>query len=67
MTPEEFHAREAELLDRLPPELRSAVSWMCYDRGHAYGYEEVLGHVAEMVSALEEPVNQLCERIAKNG
>ena len=63
MTDGDFYQKEAELLERLPEELRPAVSWMAYDRGHAYGHEEVLGHVAEMVSELEEPVKRLIDRL----
>jgi hypothetical protein len=65
MTPEEFNLREAELLVRLPEELRSAVGYMAYERGHAYGHEEVLGHVADMVSQLEQPVQELIARVQR--
>ena len=63
MTPEEFASQEEELLSRLSPEVRSAVSWMAYDRGHAYGYEECLIHVQEMVENLEEPLQNLVARV----
>lgn len=59
MTQDEFNQKEAEILERLPIQLRSAISWMAYDRGHAYGYEEVLNHVLAMVDALEKPVEDL--------
>lgn len=61
----EFNQQEAELLARLPEELRSTVSWIAYDRGHAYGHEEVLGHVREMVNELEEPIQKLIERVQR--
>lgn len=66
MTHEEFERQEAELLARLPEELRPTISWMAYERGHAHGHEEVLGHVQQLVDDLEEPIKQLISRV-KNG
>ncbi len=52
MTGEEFNVARAEMLAKLPKEFRAAVSWDAYDRGHAYGYEEVLIHVRSTVDWL---------------
>ena len=52
MTGEEFNVAEAEVLAKLPEEFRAAVSWDAYDRGHAYGYEEVLIYVKDIVDWL---------------
>ena len=52
MTHEEFEAAESEELNKLPEEFRSAVSYEAYDRGHAYGREEVLSYVRSTVSWL---------------
>ena len=43
-------------LNKLPAEFRSAVSYAAYERGHAYGYEEILSHVRGYVEMLEEPI-----------
>ena len=61
-----FEQQEAELLARLPEELRPTISYMAYERGHEYGREEVLSHVRQMVDDLEKPVQQLINRV-KNG
>jgi arylsulfatase A-like enzyme len=63
MTNEEFLQRETALLDRLPAELRQAVSYMAYERGHAYGHEEVLGHVSDLVENLSGPIDALIARV----
>lgn len=52
MTNEEFQKAEAAELSKLPEAFRSAVSWECYDRGHAYGHEEVLNHIRSTVAWL---------------
>ena len=63
MTNEEFEVQETALLARLPVELRSAVSFNAWERGHAYGHEEVLGHVRDLVDMLEGPVGLLTQRL----
>lgn len=52
MTSEEFNAKEQELLQQVPVEFHSALSYYAYDKGHAYGYEEVLIHLGELVDML---------------
>ena len=63
MTATEFDEKSSELLARLPIEVRAAVSWMAYDRGHAYGHEEILCHIQEYVGNLEQPLILLINRI----
>jgi hypothetical protein len=63
MTADEFNAREAALLEHVPEELRSTISHMAYERGHAYGHEEVLGHVSDLVENLEPAIGRLIARI----
>ena len=65
MTADEFNQKQEEILERLPSQLRNAISWLAWDRGHAYGYEEVLNHVLEMVDALEQPVLALMDDVKK--
>lgn len=52
MTEAEFNEAELELLSPLPPEFRSVVSSMAYERGHSYGMEEVLLMVQDIVGDL---------------
>ena len=56
MTLDEFDARQNEILARLPLELQAPISWLAYERGHAYGYQEVLIHLQDMVDDLEVPI-----------
>lgn len=52
MTDEQFLELEQVELNKLPVEFRSAVSYNCYERGHAYGREEVLNYVKDTVDWL---------------
>lgn len=63
MTDEEFNQLEAEELAKLPEEFRKEVSWMCYERGHAYGHAEVLCHVKNMVGWLAFCVEKYKNRL----
>lgn len=56
MTSKEFAKREKEILSAIPQEFHSAVSFQAYEEGHAYGYEEVLIHVQNIVGMLEKPI-----------
>ena len=60
---DDFHRLETEALARLPIEFRDAVSYACYERGHAYGYSEVLCHVKDMVDMLCPIIEEYTERI----
>lgn len=63
MTSEEYMTKQAELLERLPIELRTQVGYLAYDQGHSSGYEEVIGVLGELVTALEEPCKKLIARV----
>jgi hypothetical protein len=67
MTLEEFHIKQDQILLHLPEEIRSSVSWLAWQQGHAYGYEEVLGHLDDMVSALSQPITYYGLRMAQQG
>jgi hypothetical protein len=67
MTLDEFNTRQDEILARLPEELRPAVSHMAYERGHAYGYQEVLIHLEDLVAGLEAPVRAYGDRRERLG
>jgi len=65
MTANEYQIQESELLSKIPPELRSVLSYMAYERGHSAGYEEVLGVLQGLVSDLEKPLIELCKRLSE--
>lgn len=67
MTLDEFNTRQDELLAGLPEELRPAVSHMAYESGHAYGYQEVLIHLQDLVAGLEAPVRAYGSRMERLG
>lgn len=67
MTPQEFNEKEFELLQLVPLEFRAALSGLAYERGHAYGYEEVLGHLQNYVDTLVEPIEQFKLRLKGDG
>lgn len=63
MNGENFEQRQDEILKEIPEEFHSAVSWHAYDRGHAYGHEEVLIHVQNLVDMLKDPIIKYTERL----
>lgn len=63
MTPEEFAVQEKLILSDVPEELHSALSYMAYEQGHAYGYTEVLIHLQTYVDNLAEPIDKLIARV----
>jgi hypothetical protein len=63
VTSEEFNAREAALLQAVPAEFHSALSYYAYDKGHAYGHEEVLIHLGELVDMLAPCFKQYNNRV----
>lgn len=66
MDNQEFEQRQEEILKDIPEEFHSAVRWHAYDYGHAYGHEEVLIHVQNLVDMLKEPIVKYTERLIKN-
>jgi hypothetical protein len=56
MTQEEFNASEKEILQELPEAFRSFVSSYAWDKGHCYGFEEVLSYERDLVSRLREAI-----------
>lgn len=65
MTEEEFVQKQTDLLNILPYELRSAVSYYAYEKGHSGGREEILGHVQDLVEMLNLPLVALLARVKK--
>jgi hypothetical protein len=58
---EDFETRQSEILEQLPEEFRATVSWEAYDAGHAYGYEEILIRLENIVGWLAP----CCKNFAK--
>lgn len=66
MTDEQFQVKQAEILEDIPEELRGALSHMAYESGHSSGNEEMIIHLQNYVSALEEPLKNLIKRLTNN-
>lgn len=67
MTPDEYNDLQDEILQGLPEELRPAVSYMAYERSHAYGYEEVINTLRGMVDDLRDAVLAYGSRMERQG
>jgi hypothetical protein len=67
MTSSEYATKEAELFTQhnIPMELRSALSYQAYEKGHAYGYGEVYIMLQDLVDALEKPLQELQKRLTE--
>lgn len=65
MKPEEFDAKQHELLKRLPMEFHSSVAYYAWEKGHAYGYEEVLCHLSGLVDMLADPIAKFTASLKK--
>ena len=65
MTPEEFETQQDELLKEIPEEFRSAIFYKAWEDGHSSGYEEVIYHVKDLISTLEEPIAKFEQRIRR--
>lgn len=66
MTQEEFDALAKEVLSPLPPEFQQWVSYHAWEEHHAYGFDEVISSMREMVADLQEPIEKYTKRIAKH-
>ena len=56
MTDKEFSEQKQIYLNRLPLQFRSAVDYYCWEKGHSYGYQEVINYIQDMVAMLEKPI-----------
>ena len=65
MTDQEYADKEKALFDesKIPVEFRSALSYLAYERGHAYGLDEIWSELIDLVSGLQEPIKKYTERI----
>ena len=67
MTDEEFDVQQNLLLERMPEQLRPVLSHMAYERGHAYGYEEVISILGNLVNDLETAVRDYGREMERQG
>lgn len=67
MTLDEYNTQQDSILQGLPEELRPAVSYMAYERSHAYGYEEVINTLRGLVHDLRSPVLAYGQRMERQG
>jgi len=65
MTKKEFETKQAELLSSIPKEFHKAMNHIAWEQGHAYGYNEVLLILNDMVYAFKEPCKEFENRIRK--
>ena len=67
MTSSEYETNAAELFTQhnIPMELRAALSYQAYERGHAYGYNNVYSILEDLVYALEKPLQKLQKRLTE--
>lgn len=63
MTEHEYSEKLDNILSELPIEFRSMVNYYCWDKGHAYGYEEVLSYAEALTSELKEPIANFRARV----
>ena len=63
MTDQEFCKKQAEILEPIPQEFKSAISYHAYEQGHAYGNEEEIIHLSDLVDALLQPIQEFEKRI----
>jgi len=58
MTQNEFEAKQQKLLEKVPQAFRSWLAGYAWEEGHAFGYDEVLIHLDELVSGFLRALNQ---------
>lgn len=67
MTAEVFTEKQAKLLKNIPPEFHSAFSGKAWQDGHAYGYEEIISALRDLVSDFQPAIQTFETRIRKEG
>lgn len=63
MTDQEFCKQQAKILEPIPQEFKSAISYHAYEQGHAYGNEEIIIHLSDLVDTLLQPIQEFEKRI----
>jgi len=65
MTDKEFEQKQGEILKEIPIDFHGALSGLAWDLGHAYGYEEVIIHLQDLVSGLKDSIHAYGDRLLK--
>jgi hypothetical protein len=60
---DEFYLKQEELLKDLPEEFHKPLAWMAYDRSHAYGFNEILLTLSDLIFNLKGPIKEFEKRI----
>ena len=65
MTDEQYATEQAELFKNynVPIEFQGPLSYLAYEEGHAYGYEECLNQLRDYIYALTQPIKDFEKRI----
>ena len=58
MTAEKFTEKQVESLSEVPAQFWSALSNIAWEQGHSAGYEETLGILRVLISALRPSIQQ---------
>ena len=66
MTSEQYEAKQKELLNGIPEEFQSALSYMAYEQGHSAGYDECIIVLSGLVSELRPVIKRYETRILSN-
>lgn len=66
MDKELFDRREEEILKDVPYEFRGTLTYMAYDKSHAYGREEMLFTLESLVFDLKEAIKKFEDRLRKD-
>lgn len=59
MTEQEFAAKQDEILSSIPEAFRGWLSHKAWEDGHAFGYEEVLLLLTDLVDGLKECLGKI--------
>lgn len=60
-----FAKKQAKILSELPVEFHGALSAMAWESGHAYGTNEVLSHLTDLVEGLKNPIENYGRRVSR--
>jgi len=63
MTDQEFNEKQDKILEHIPQEFKSAISYHAYEQGHSSGNEEIIIHLSDLVDALLQPIQEFEKRI----
>jgi hypothetical protein len=59
----EFQEKQCEMMQNIPAEFHNGIAYLAWEQGHAYGFEEVLLHLSDIIDAIEKPLEEYTKRI----